>query len=76
MFVAVRKMDSNNDEATGSSNADRSWVTLGEVLKEQEELEAESDAVLGGSDDKNCTYSQVTLALIIHRMDFNFQRNY
>ncbi|XP_065095217.1 putative E3 ubiquitin-protein ligase UBR7 [Ochlerotatus camptorhynchus] len=47
-------MDSNNDQTT----ADQKWVTLGDVLKEQEELEAESDAVLGGSDDKNCTYSK------------------
>lgn len=51
-------MDTNNDEPTGSSNADRSWITIDEALKLQDELEAESEAVLGGSDDKNCTYSK------------------
>ncbi|EAT40582.1 AAEL007701-PA [Aedes aegypti] len=51
-------MEPNNSETAGTSNPDRSWVTLGEILKEQEELEAESDAVLGGSDEKNCTYSR------------------
>ncbi|XP_055596070.1 putative E3 ubiquitin-protein ligase UBR7 [Uranotaenia lowii] len=51
---------SNNDAASGSSsvNAETSFVNLQEVLAEQAEMEAESDAVLGGSDDKNCTYSQ------------------
>lgn len=51
-------MDPNNDEATGSSDGDQKLVTLREVVEAQEALEAESDAVLGGSDDKNCTYSQ------------------
>lgn len=51
-------MDANNSETAGTSNPNRSWLTLGEVLKGQEELEAESYAVLGGSDEKNCTYSR------------------
>lgn len=51
-------MDSANDETAGSSNSNQAWVTLDEVLQEREELEAESEAVLGGSDDKNCTYSR------------------
>lgn len=51
-------MEANNSESAGTSNPNRSWLTLGEVLKGQEELEAESYAVLGGSDDKNCTYSR------------------
>lgn len=34
-------------------------VTLVEVLEEQAKLEEDADAVLGGSDDKNCTYSMV-----------------
>jgi len=31
-------------------------VTMGEVLQEEESLEADAKAVLGNSDDKNCTY--------------------
>ncbi|XP_055638651.1 putative E3 ubiquitin-protein ligase UBR7 [Toxorhynchites rutilus septentrionalis] len=50
-------MDNSND-AAGSSSVDTSSVTMVDVLKEQVELEAESDAVLAGSDEKNCTYSQ------------------
>ena len=34
-------------------------ITMVDVLKEEEELEDDANAVLGASDDKNCTYSQV-----------------
>lgn len=53
-------MDSNKPESAvdGSSNLEESSVTMVDVLNEQAELEAESDAVLGGSDEKNCTYSE------------------
>lgn len=34
-------------------------VTMMDVLKEQQEFEDDANAVLGGSDDKECTYSQV-----------------
>lgn len=48
------KKDSKEDE-----------VTLGEVLRQQKELDDEYEQeyleVLGGSDDKHCTYSQVKL---------------
>lgn len=60
-YVAAGKMNPNNDEAAGSSSGDKSWVTLADVMQQQDDLEAESDAVLGGSDDQNCTYSQVIL---------------
>ncbi|XP_052867368.1 putative E3 ubiquitin-protein ligase UBR7 [Anopheles cruzii] len=33
-----------------------SYITMADVLKEQEDLEETSGAVLGASDDKNCTY--------------------
>ncbi|CAH0714726.1 unnamed protein product, partial [Brenthis ino] len=33
-------------------------VTMMDVLKEQEDFEEDANAVLGGSDDKNCTYSK------------------
>lgn len=41
-----------------TEDADTSYVTMEDVLKEQEDLEETSRAVLGGSDEKNCTYSQ------------------
>lgn len=37
---------------------DENSVTMLDVLKEEEELEEDADAVLGGSDDKNCTFDQ------------------
>uniref|UniRef100_A0A182NEF1 UBR-type domain-containing protein n=1 Tax=Anopheles dirus TaxID=7168 RepID=A0A182NEF1_9DIPT len=37
---------------------DTSYVTMADILQEQEELEETSQAVLGGSDEKNCTYSK------------------
>lgn len=36
-------------------------VTLVEVLEEEAQLEEDANAVLGGSDDTNCTYTSVTL---------------
>uniref|UniRef100_A0A182J055 Uncharacterized protein n=1 Tax=Anopheles atroparvus TaxID=41427 RepID=A0A182J055_ANOAO len=41
-----------------TDGAETSYVTMEDVLKEQEELEETSQAVLGGSDEKNCTYSR------------------
>lgn len=38
-------------------------VTMMDVLQEQENFEEDANAVLGGSDDKNCTYSKVCLAI-------------
>lgn len=59
-------VNENNREGTSSeknkANGD-DVVTLGEVLRQQKELEDEYEQeyleVLGGSDDKVCTYSQV-----------------
>ena len=34
-------------------------VTLAEVLEEEDQLEEDCDAVLGPSDDKNCSYHLV-----------------
>lgn len=34
-------------------------ITLVDVLEEEAQLEEDANAVLGGSDDKNCTYSSV-----------------
>lgn len=62
----------NNREGTSSeknkANGD-DVVTLGEVLRQQKELDDEYEQeyleVLGGSDDKVCTYSQVKLKAAI-----------
>ncbi|XP_053664715.1 putative E3 ubiquitin-protein ligase UBR7 [Anopheles marshallii] len=40
------------------ADQDTSYVTMADILQEQEELEETSRAVLGGSDEKNCTYSK------------------
>lgn len=52
---------SSNGEKTKNNGEDE--VTLGEVLRQQKELDDEYEQeyleVLGGSDDKMCTYSQV-----------------
>lgn len=34
-------------------------VTMVDVLEEENELEEDANAVLGGADDKTCTYSKV-----------------
>ncbi|XP_037052410.1 putative E3 ubiquitin-protein ligase UBR7 [Bradysia coprophila] len=51
----------NNQEGTSKGNGEDE-VTLGEVLRQQKELDDEYEQeyleVLGGSDDKMCTYSQ------------------
>lgn len=57
--------DLNNTELTqlpGDSETDgdeEKGVTLVEVLEEEAQLQEDADAVLGGSDDANCTYSLV-----------------
>lgn len=35
-------------------------VTMLDVLQEERELEDDANAVLGASDDKNCTYGKVS----------------
>ncbi|XP_053675617.1 putative E3 ubiquitin-protein ligase UBR7 [Anopheles nili] len=45
-------MEQKNEEP------ETSYVTMADILQEQEELEETSRAVLGGSDEKNCTYSK------------------
>lgn len=43
------------DPEDDESNA----ITMVDVLKEENELEEDANAVLGGSDPQNCTYPQV-----------------
>lgn len=62
-------MSENEKNQQGTSNSEKTKdndddvVTLGEVLRQQKELDDEYEQeyleVLGGSDDKVCTYSQV-----------------
>lgn len=42
-----------------SDSANQSTITMQDVLDEEQELQLETAAVLGGSDEKNCTYIQV-----------------
>ena len=48
-----------------------SGLSMLDVLEEQEQLEEDANAVLGGSDDKNCTYDMVKLSVSIgaHRWE-------
>lgn len=41
-------------------------VTMVDVLEEENELEEDVNAVLGGSDDKTCTYSKVCTMIDIN----------
>jgi E3 ubiquitin-protein ligase UBR7 len=36
-------------------------ITMIDVLKEEQDLEDDAKAVLGASDDQNCTYSRVNI---------------
>ena len=49
------------DLAEGSSR--ENVLSLQEVIEEDTELEQMANAVLGASDDKKCTYPQVTTVL-------------
>lgn len=39
-----------------SSQGEEALVSMVDILEEEQELEADANAVLGGSDAKNCTY--------------------
>lgn len=47
------------EPGSGGSGSEEPVVSLAEVLAENEELEKEARAVLGGSDHERCSYSQV-----------------
>ena len=47
-------------------------VTMMDVLQEQQEFEEDANAVLGASDDKNCTYSKVEKSSLCRKNIFNF----
>ena len=56
--------DMDNLPSTSSNPTNResveeeSGVTMVDVLQDEQDLEDDANAVLGGADDKNCTYSQ------------------
>lgn len=45
-------------ESSNSQNNDETELTMCDVLKEEQELEEDANAVLGGSDDTNCSYDR------------------
>ena len=59
--VDVESTEFNNIQHTDEEE-DRG-ITLVDVLEEEAQLEEDANAVLGGSDDKNCTYSLVIILL-------------
>lgn len=42
-------------------------VTMMDVLQEQHDIEEDANAVLGASDDKNCTYPKVCKTAFCHK---------
>lgn len=58
--AAAAATQQQNDAGSSSGAAGGPIVSLQDLLAEQEELEKDYAAVLGGSDEKCCTYSKVT----------------
>lgn len=50
-------------------------VTMVDVLKEQQDFEANANAVLGGSDDKECTYSKVLTSILCTKTSHDTYHN-
>lgn len=48
------------ESVTKNGDDDDSGITMIDVLEEEQELEEDANAVLGGSDDQNCTYPSVS----------------
>lgn len=77
--VTFEQQSSNNSRETPFlatmaettvENIEENSLTMLDVLQEENQLEEDANAVLGASDDKNCTYSKVNLPLI-----FNLENN-
>lgn len=59
------KMENTVEDATNDLSGDEmETVTLTEVAQSQQNLYADAYAVLGASDDKNCTYSEVSYSSV------------
>lgn len=52
-------MNAPSNSSCNNENQDKDVVTMLDVLEEENELEEDANAVLGGADDKICTYSKV-----------------
>lgn len=52
----------NESQPTDSAfpDEDEETITMLDVIEREDELEEEASAVLGNSDEKNCTYSKVS----------------
>ena len=62
---SFKQDDQDNKQELQPSVVDADTVTMIDVLEEEEELEENAFAVLGGSDDKHCTYYKVIVVLIV-----------
>lgn len=60
---AKPSLEIEENETKGELN--ESSITMVDVLQFQEDIEEESAAVLGGSDEKCCTYAEVDISKII-----------
>lgn len=52
-------LEAGNNVSEGEDDKEDAIVTMIDVLEQESEQEDNVNAVLGGSDDKACTYSQV-----------------
>lgn len=59
MSDMAEKESNSTNNLTKHEDEEDNGVTLEEVLEEEAQLEEDANAVLGGSDDANCTYSLV-----------------
>lgn len=66
LFVGKHKMadDSSGREVARENEDEDSGLSMLEVLEEENQLEEDAIAVLGDSDDKNCTYLMVNYTLL------------
>ena len=61
LHIRSKHQNMDNHQDNKSSNVDEveDEVTMVDVLEVQTELEEDANAVLGPSDDKNCSYKEV-----------------
>lgn len=63
-------MGDMSDKVVESSTEDDNSVTMLDVLQVENQLEEDAYAVLGASDDQNCTYNKVVYQLT-HYLSFD-----
>lgn len=61
--MATNEPNLVEDTEMAESDGDR-VVTMMDVLQEEEQIEEDANAVLGASDEKNCTYSKVSIKFL------------